>query len=114
MLPLVHYLAKRAKAFRVLQHKAPLDQLEPSTDLVLKMAARCSWSPPVLALILLVAGMVSNTRAGNIAVYWGQNGNEGSLADVCNSGNYAYVLIAFLSTFGNGQQPQLNLDRGTL
>jgi chitinase len=73
------------------------------------MTAKSSWSPPVLSLILLVAGMVGNTRAGNIAVYWGQNGNEGSLADACNSGNYAYVMIAFLSTFGNGQQPQLNL-----
>ncbi|GJM93665.1 hypothetical protein PR202_ga10247 [Eleusine coracana subsp. coracana] len=66
-----------------------------------------SWAP-VLAL-LLVAGMVGNTCAGNIAVYWGQNGDEGSLAEACNSGNYAYAIIAFLSTFGNGQAPQLNL-----
>ncbi|KAJ1284616.1 hypothetical protein BS78_03G218400 [Paspalum vaginatum] len=70
-------------------------------------AANLKW-PPVLAL-LLVAPMVGIASAGNIAVYWGQNGNEGTLADACNSGNYAYVLISFLTTFGNGQTPVLNL-----
>ncbi|KAL3570486.1 hypothetical protein D5086_027735 [Populus alba] len=44
-----------------------------------------------------------------IAIYWGQNGNEGSLADTCNSGNYQFVNVAFLSSFGNGQSPVLNL-----
>ncbi|XP_066314668.1 acidic endochitinase-like [Miscanthus floridulus] len=71
------------------------------------MAANLKW-PPVLAL-LLVATMVGSTSAGNIAVYWGQNGNEGTLADTCNSGLYAYVILAFLTTFGNGQTPVLNL-----
>ena len=71
------------------------------------MAANLKW-PPVLAL-LLVAAMVGSTSAGNIAVYWGQNGNEGTLADTCNSGLYAYVILAFLTTFGNGQTPVLNL-----
>ncbi|CAO2198234.1 unnamed protein product [Urochloa humidicola] len=71
------------------------------------MAANLKW-PPVLAL-LLVAGMAGVASAGNIAVYWGQNGGEGTLADACNSGNYAYVIISFLSTFGNGQTPVLNL-----
>jgi chitinase len=71
-----------------------------AANLVLK------W-PPVLAL--LIAGMASIASAGNIAVYWGQNGGEGSLADACNSGNYAHLIIAFLSTFGNGQTPALNL-----
>jgi hypothetical protein len=28
MLPLLHHLAKRTKALRVLHHEAPLDQLE--------------------------------------------------------------------------------------
>ncbi|KAL3570637.1 hypothetical protein D5086_027886 [Populus alba] len=46
---------------------------------------------------------------GGIAIYWGQNGNEGSLADTCNSGNYQFVNVAFLSSFGNGQSPVLNL-----
>ncbi|KAJ4722970.1 acidic endochitinase-like [Melia azedarach] len=46
---------------------------------------------------------------GVISVYWGQNGNEGSLEDACNTGNYGIVIIAFLTTFGNGQTPQINL-----
>ncbi|OEL32279.1 Acidic endochitinase [Dichanthelium oligosanthes] len=71
------------------------------------MAANLKW-PTVLAF-LLVAGMVGIASAGNIAVYWGQNVNEGSLADACNSGNYAYVILSFLSTFGMGQTPVLNL-----
>ncbi|KAG8363289.1 hypothetical protein BUALT_Bualt19G0006600 [Buddleja alternifolia] len=52
--------------------------------------------------------MISNTKAG-IAVYWGQNVNEGLLRDTCSSGLYKVVNIAFLSTFGNGQTPRLNL-----
>ncbi|KAL6615732.1 hypothetical protein ACP70R_038002 [Stipagrostis hirtigluma subsp. patula] len=70
------------------------------------MAAKPSWSP---LLAILVVGMVGVASAGNIAVYWGQDGREGTLAEACNSGNYAYVIIAFLSTFGNGQTPVLNL-----
>nr|ABW75909.1 class III chitinase [Bambusa oldhamii] len=72
------------------------------------MVAKLKWSP-LLPLLLLLAGMVGMSRAGNIAVYWGQNGNEGTLADACNSGLYAYVIVSFLSTFGNGQAPVLNL-----
>lgn len=58
----------------------------------------------IVALILLVG-----TNAGEIAIYWGQNGNEGTLAEVCASGNYDTVNLAFLSTFGNGQTPMVNL-----
>lgn len=58
-----------------------------------------------LSLLALVAG----SHAGSIAVYWGQNGNEGTLADTCNTGLYSYVILAFLTTFGNGQTPVLNL-----
>ncbi|KAG8077443.1 hypothetical protein GUJ93_ZPchr0007g4981 [Zizania palustris] len=71
------------------------------------MAAKLKLSP--LIAFILLAGMAGMSRAGNIAVYWGQNGKEGTLADACNSGLYAYVMIAFLSTFGNGQTPVLNL-----
>ncbi|KQK09026.1 acidic endochitinase [Brachypodium distachyon] len=70
------------------------------------MACEFKWSP--LLPILLLAGMAGVSRAGNIAVYWGQNVGEGTLAEACNSG-YAYVIVAFLSTFGNGQAPALNL-----
>ncbi|KAF8380134.1 hypothetical protein HHK36_027616 [Tetracentron sinense] len=47
--------------------------------------------------------------AGGIAIYWGQNGNEGTLTETCATGNYDFVNIAFLPTFGNGQTPMINL-----
>ncbi|KAL9264580.1 Acidic endochitinase-like protein [Drosera capensis] len=62
---------------------------------------------PLLALLIFLSIRPSN--AGGIAVYWGQNGNEGSLSDTCTSGNYQYVMISFLTTFGEGQTPVLNL-----
>ncbi|KAK1275861.1 Acidic endochitinase [Acorus gramineus] len=63
----------------------------------------------LLLLFLLTISLSTLSDAGAIAVYWGQNGGEGSLADACATGSYAYVNIAFLSTFGNGQAPTLNL-----
>ncbi|XP_010910507.2 acidic endochitinase-like [Elaeis guineensis] len=60
---------------------------------------------PFLLLLALVAG----SHAGSIAVYWGQYTAEGSLASACATGLYSYVNIAFLTTFGNGQTPVLNL-----
>ncbi|KAI4352949.1 hypothetical protein L6164_007153 [Bauhinia variegata] len=62
-----------------------------------------------LLLPLLLISLFKSSYAAGIAVYWGQNTGEGSLTDACNTGNYQYVNIAFLSTFGNGQNPQLNL-----
>ncbi|KAK7342807.1 hypothetical protein VNO80_25763 [Phaseolus coccineus] len=62
-----------------------------------------------LLLPLLLISLFKPSNAGGIAVYWGQNGNEGTLADACNTDNYQFVNIAFLSTFGGGQTPQLNL-----
>ncbi|MBA0611113.1 hypothetical protein Godav_011820, partial [Gossypium davidsonii] len=47
--------------------------------------------------------------AGGIAIYWGQNGYEGTLAETCATGSYDFVNIAFLPTFGNGQTPMINL-----
>ncbi|KAJ7951212.1 acidic endochitinase-like [Quillaja saponaria] len=44
------------------------------------------------------------------AIYWGQNGNEGTLAETCATGNYEFVNLAFLPTFGNGQTPMLDLS----
>ncbi|KAH1206850.1 Acidic endochitinase [Glycine max] len=58
---------------------------------------------------LLFLSLFKHSHAAGIAVYWGQNGGEGTLAEACNTRNYQYVNIAFLSTFGNGQTPQLNL-----
>ncbi|CAL9768868.1 unnamed protein product, partial [Musa acuminata subsp. burmannicoides] len=44
-----------------------------------------------------------------IAVYWGQNGNEGSLREACATGYYKYVLVASLNQFGHGKIPRMNL-----
>ncbi|KAF5464394.1 hypothetical protein F2P56_014471 [Juglans regia] len=64
---------------------------------------------PLALFGLLMVALFTGSKAGVISVYWGQNGNEGSLADTCATGNYGIVNIAFLVTFGNGQTPQMNL-----
>ncbi|KAK0582997.1 hypothetical protein LWI29_032128 [Acer saccharum] len=72
------------------------------------MALKSSNSVALLffsAILILVTGI----DAGDIAIYWGQNGNEGTLAETCATGNYQYVNVAFLITFGNGQTPVINL-----
>lgn len=61
------------------------------------------------ALFFFLTSVLALSHAGQIAIYWGQNGNEGTLAETCATGNYEYVNLAFLSAFGNGQTPQLNL-----
>ncbi|KAG1346520.1 Acidic endochitinase [Cocos nucifera] len=60
-------------------------------------------------LLLLLLALAATSHAGSIAVYWGQNTAEGTLADTCASGLYSYVNIAFLNNFSNGQNPSLNL-----
>lgn len=57
---------------------------------------------------LSVAGILG-ARSGGIAIYWGQNGNEGTLAEACATGKFPYVNLAFLNVFGNGSTPELNL-----
>lgn len=66
---------------------------------------------PAMLLLTAVtlAGLAAGARAGGIAIYWGQNGNEGTLAQACATGNYKFVNVAFLFTFGRGQKPLLNL-----
>ncbi|KAE8722682.1 Acidic endochitinase [Hibiscus syriacus] len=57
-----------------------------------------------------IPGLIGTSDAsGGIAIYWGQNGNEGTLAATCATGRYAYVNIAFLVQFGNGSTPVINL-----
>ncbi|CAN1258694.1 Acidic endochitinase [Linum perenne] len=58
---------------------------------------------------IFLAVLVLGSEAGGISIYWGQNGQEGTLSETCATGNYQYVNIAFLSSFGNGQPPQINL-----
>jgi chitinase len=71
------------------------------------MAFKSSTSVALLCLVMLTLAVGSN--AGGIAIYWGQNGNEGTLTETCATGNYDFVNIAFLPTFGNGQTPVINL-----
>ena len=72
-----------------------------------------SYSKPLMlsvaTLVLVLATLVPNSHAGQIAVYWGQDGREGTLTDTCNTRRYNIVNIAFLSVFGRGQTPRINL-----
>ncbi|GLJ59551.1 hypothetical protein SUGI_1513900 [Cryptomeria japonica] len=61
------------------------------------------------SIAFLLALLWSGATAGSISVYWGQNSNEATLAETCSSGNFAFVMLSFLITFGNGQTPVLNL-----
>ncbi|KAG2384674.1 hypothetical protein LR48_Vigan10g117600 [Vigna angularis] len=65
----------------------------------------------LLLLPLLFLSLLSHSHGEGIAVYWGQNGGESSLAETCNTKNYQFVNIAFLSTFGNGQTPSTQLRK---
>ncbi|XVF22460.1 hypothetical protein REPUB_Repub12eG0174500 [Reevesia pubescens] len=71
------------------------------------MAFKLKISVSLFCLIVLILATGSN--AGGISIYWGQNGNEGTLEETCATGKYEYVNIAFLATFGNGQTPMINL-----
>ncbi|XP_031111696.1 acidic endochitinase-like [Ipomoea triloba] len=63
----------------------------------------------IFGFSLLLLSLINICLGGEIAVYWGQNGNEGSLGDTCATNNYNIVNIGFLTVFGNGQTPVLNL-----
>lgn len=63
----------------------------------------------LLVLAAALFALAAGARAGDIAIYWGQNGNEGTLAQTCATGNYKFVNVAFLTAFGKGQAPVLNL-----
>ncbi|KAL4279182.1 hypothetical protein GQ457_03G024020 [Hibiscus cannabinus] len=71
------------------------------------MAIKSAISLAFISSVILV--LVLGTDAGDIAIYWGQNGNEGTLAETCATGDYGFVNLAFLPTFGNGQTPMINL-----
>ncbi|KAM2280263.1 hypothetical protein ACFX1S_041001 [Malus domestica] len=63
-----------------------------------------------LAFLLSVTlALQFGAEADGIAIYWGQNENEGTLEETCATCNYEYVILAFLPTFGNGQTPMINL-----
>ncbi|XP_062209500.1 hevamine-A-like [Phragmites australis] len=73
------------------------------------MATYSSYSLVACLFIVFLLSSAPRSHGGSIAIYWGQNGNEGTLAETCGTGNYAFVNIAFLCSFGSGQIPQLNL-----
>ncbi|TXG62969.1 hypothetical protein EZV62_009963 [Acer yangbiense] len=62
-----------------------------------------------LIFLLVLLALAFQSEAGGIVVYWGQNGREGTLTNTCSSGKYKIVNIAFLSSFGGGRTPQINL-----
>lgn len=62
----------------------------------------------VLLLITFLVFLV-NAKADSIAIYWGQNEDEGSLTETCATGKYSYVIIAFLNKFGNSKTPEINM-----
>uniref|UniRef100_A0ACD5VKD0 Uncharacterized protein n=1 Tax=Avena sativa TaxID=4498 RepID=A0ACD5VKD0_AVESA len=66
----------------------------------------------ILTSLLLTASLLATAAddSVSIAIYWGQNASEGTLNDTCGTGLYAYVNLAFLSTFGAGQAPVLDLS----
>ncbi|XP_058774145.1 acidic endochitinase-like [Vicia villosa] len=63
----------------------------------------------IIHIFLISTFLVSNAAESNIAIYWGQNNNEGTLTQTCATKNYSYVIIAFMNKFGNGTTPELNL-----
>ncbi|XP_057508368.1 hevamine-A-like [Actinidia eriantha] len=63
----------------------------------------------LFSLLILSLTPTSLSAGGGISVYWGQNGNEGTLGETCATGKFSYVNIAFLNKFGSGQTPELNL-----
>ncbi|KAE8809568.1 Acidic endochitinase [Hordeum vulgare] len=72
-------------------------------------ASSSSFSIACLLAAIFLFSSAPRSHGGSIAIYWGQNGNEGTLGETCSTGNYGFVNIAFLCSFGSGQAPQLNL-----
>ncbi|MBA0816591.1 hypothetical protein Gohar_001238, partial [Gossypium harknessii] len=72
------------------------------------MSIKSAISLTLIGSVLLMM-LLSGIDASGIAIYWGQNGNEDTLAETCATGNYDFVNIAFLPIFGNGQTPMINV-----
>jgi len=70
---------------------------------------RNKLSHPLCLFLLISLSLFAKSDAGSLVVYWGQNAAEGHLTKTCKTGLFHIVNIAFLSTFGNGTQPQINL-----
>lgn len=68
-----------------------------------------SKATQIFLSLLVLSQFIAASHGGGIAIYWGQNGNEGNLTSTCATKRYAYVNVAFLYKFGGGQTPELNL-----
>lgn len=79
------------------------------TCIIAEMARKSQATATFLSLLITLSLIKASQGAGGIAIYWGQNGNEGTLTSTCATGKYTYVNIAFLNKFGNGQTPEINL-----
>ena len=73
------------------------------------MAGRALTHTHFQLIAAILVALVATCHAGSIAVYWGQNDGESSLSATCASGNYKFVILAFVYKFGKGQTPDLNL-----
>ncbi|CAA3013167.1 acidic endochitinase [Olea europaea subsp. europaea] len=74
------------------------------------MARKYSFITLFLFILFQAVFETSHSQGGGgIAVYWGQNGNEDTLAETCATSKFSFVNIAFLNKFGNGQTPEINL-----
>ncbi|KAK4436249.1 Acidic endochitinase [Sesamum alatum] len=63
-----------------------------------------------LSLLIAFSPLMRSSEACGVSVYWGQNlAQEGGLAELCETGYYSYVNLAYLSTFGCGRKLALNL-----
>ncbi|XP_060673903.1 endochitinase Ziz m 1.0101-like [Ziziphus jujuba] len=66
----------------------------------------------VACLILSLALIqVSWVAGGSIATYWGQDTNdtEGRLEELCNTGHYSHINVAFLTHFGDGRDLEFSI-----
>lgn len=71
------------------------------------MAPPTSHRKTLITLVILT--LTQPSLGGDIAIYWGQSGYEGTLSQTCATGLYSIVNIAFLNKFGSGRVPRLNL-----
>ncbi|KAK4434323.1 Acidic endochitinase [Sesamum alatum] len=63
-----------------------------------------------LSLLIAFSPLMRSSEACGVSVYWGQNlAQDGSLRELCETGYYSYVNLAYLATFGCGQKLALNL-----
>ncbi|KAL8534502.1 hypothetical protein ACS0TY_010498 [Phlomoides rotata] len=76
---------------------------------ILKMAGHSLPAAACLLILSLSLFISSSSEACGIKIYWGQNGNELSIKNACDTGYYKYLSIAFLIDFGCDRTPVMNL-----